>query len=213
MNKSHFAAITLALSACFGAVQAAPVFADDFESSLALANGNWTLNSSGLVAADPIHSGNHAVLFTTTRGGGDLWSKVLAGGTYTLSFDVLGTCSRGTPANCGAFIGINDALGEHWLAGDATYGSPHLMQTTGEWQHISFIFTAVGDFRLKMEDFNGQPRDIYFDNLCISATVNDGACPGAGGGHVPEPASLALVGAALAGAALARRRKGVAGAR
>ena len=29
MNKSHFAAITLALSACFGAVQAAPVFADD----------------------------------------------------------------------------------------------------------------------------------------------------------------------------------------
>lgn len=200
MISSSRLSLAFALCAVMGSAHAAPIFSETFESSTGLLNGNWTTNLHGVIANDPLNAGNHAVAFTAIQGGGDLWSKVLAGGTYTLSFDVLGTCSNGTPANCGAFIGINDNLGEHWLAGDATYSTPHLMQTTGSWQHVSFTFTAVGSFRLKMEDFNGRPGDIYFDNICIS----DGACSST---SVPEPGSLALAGLALAGLGLVRRRK------
>jgi hypothetical protein len=207
MKTSRRLPLALALCAAMGAAQAAPLFSEDFESSTGLANGNWVSNLHGFIANDPLNAGNHAVAFSGTQGGGDLWSLALAGGTYTLSFDVLGTCSNGTPANCGAFIGINDSQGEHWLAGDATYPTPHLMQTTGSWQHVSFSFTAVGSFQLKMEDFNGQPRDIFLDNICISSTAGDNSCPTNGGSAVPEPGSLALAGLALAGLGIARRRK------
>jgi PEP-CTERM motif len=207
MKNSRHLSLAFALCAAVGSAQAAPLFAEDFESSAGLANGNWTTNLHGFIANDPLNAGNHAVAFSGIQGGGDLWSLSLAGGNYTLSFDVLGTCSNGTPANCGAFIGINDSLGEHWLAGDATYASPHLMQTNGSWQHVSFSFTAVGAFRLKMEDFNGQPRDIFFDNICISGTAGDSSCPSNTRNETPEPGSLALAGLALAGLGLARRKR------
>ncbi len=132
----------------------------------ALANGQWTTNLHGYIANDPLNAGNHAVAFSGIQGGGDLWSVALTGGTYTLSFDVLGTCSNGTPGNCG----------------------------------------AVGNFRLKMEDFNGRPNDVFFDNLCISSTAGDSSCPSNTRNETPEPGSLALAGLALAGLGFARRK-------
>lgn len=199
MKSLRRLSLALALVAA-GAAHAAPVLSDNFQSGLSSAV--WTTNASGVVVTDPLNSGNSVLAFTTTRGGGDIWSlPVGVAGNYTVSFDVLGTCSSG---NCGAFLGIQDSTGEHWLFGDQTYGTPHPTRTTGAWQHISFSFTATSAFRVKMEDYNGAPRDIYFDNLCVAS---DGSCS-ATATRLPEPGALALVGVALAGLGIARRRRG-----
>lgn len=197
----------LAAASLAGAISgatASPIFADNFESGL----GQWNPVGSAQVVTDPFSSGNSVLKFKAGGSGGDIFSAqpYLQGGTYFLSFDILGTCSTG---NCGGFIGIDQFPGgEIWIAGDNTYGNKlYLMQNNGAWQHFDFKFTAnaSGTFRLKIEDFvsSPPPGDVYFDNVCVSGTAGDAGCPTT---SVPEPASLALAGLALLAAGSTTRR-------
>lgn len=201
-TRSALAAASVLFAPAFmSAALAAPIFQDNFQSGLS----QWNPVGSAQIVADPFSASNSVLNFTGVHGGGDIFTALptMAAGTYFLSFDILGTC--GGVGNCGGFIGINDSQGEQWLAGDATYPTPNLVQNTGAWQHISLQFTARGtEFRLKLEDYTGPAGDVYFDNVCISTTDGDAACPRRG--TVPEPSALALVGLALAGLGLSRRK-------
>lgn len=191
----------------FGAASAlaAPIFTEDFESGLI--GTNWAIPGSAATVADPLRANNQVVNFNLLAAGGDLRSRYdLAPGSYHLSLDILGTC--GGTGNCGGFVGI-DQPGEIWLIGDTSYASSLTVTNTGAWQHIDLMFTATGTFRLKLEDYTSTtatPRDVYFDNICISAMANDPACP-ATRQAVPEPLTLALVGLGLVGIAASRRRR------
>lgn len=195
----------MSVSMLFGTAQAAPIFSDNFESGL----GQWDPVYTGAIVNDPFNSSNKALTFTGEGSGGDTFTAApyLAGGSYFLSFDVLGTC--GGP-DCGAFIGIDQFPGgEIWIAGDNTYNPVlYRMVNNGAWQHFEYAFTAnaAGTFRLKVEDFvsGTVAGDVYFDNICISATQGDAACPTS----VPEPGSLALVGLSLLALTGLRRKAG-----
>lgn len=178
------AGLGLLLATAAAPTLAAPIFSDDFEGNLS----KWAIIGSGVTVNDPLVSGNRALSFTGLGSGGDIFtSTTLAGGTYHLVFDMLGTCTSG---NCGAWIGIDDALGEHWLVGDNSYTPVgQVILNNGSWQHVDITFTASGSFRLKAEDYigsGGAAGDVYFDNVCIGV---DGTCSNT----VPEPYSLALV--------------------
>jgi hypothetical protein len=198
--------VAILLPLLSSAALATPIFVEDFESGLS----KWNPIGSAKVVTDPFDGANKAINFAAGGSGGDIFSSqpYLDGGTYHLSFDVLGTCTSG---NCGAFIGIDQFPGgEIWIAGDNTYNPKlYLMQNTGAWQHFDLVFTAnaAGKFRLKMEDFSASPPpgDIYFDNICVSAVANDAGCPSSS--SVPEPGSIALVALALAGLGLLPRRR------
>lgn len=64
-------------------------------------------------------------------------------------------------------------------------------------------WTAVGvsfNGMAKSVDFGGTANQVGFDDITIGSAI-------AGGGDVPEPAGLALVGLALAGLGVTRRRR------
>lgn len=199
------AALGLFLTLGLGAAQAGLIFQDNFENGLA----KWSPVQSGQIVNDPFNGSNKVLSFRSEGSGGDTFTTqpYMAGGSYYLSFDVLGTCAN-PGGNCGAFIGIDQFPGgEIWIAGDNTY-SPvsYRMVNNGSWQHFEFAFTANvnGTFRLKVEDFvsGAAAGDVFFDNICISTNAGDAGCPR----RLPEPGSLALVGLGLIGAASLRRK-------
>lgn len=179
-------------------------FSEDFESGLAQWTGKSGGSSSGLIVADPLHSGRNNVLSFANFGyGGDLFSTVTISNTglVSISFDYLGRAdSQSKPGDFGGFLGIakslapiNEGQDIIWYAGTID-SYPSLLTTLaddGLWHHYQFTVdgTALGAFRLVLEDFvgsGGSPCDVYFDNLSVIPTPN----------QVPEPttASLGLLG-------------------
>lgn len=199
-----FLAGAMALTAS-SANAAAPLFSDDFQTTLG--NANWSINGSGAIVAAP--GGGNALHFNGMAAGGDLFSTIIAGtggGQYRITVDYY--CAAG---GCGGYLGLypgastttNPSSGDAWLATDtpSAYPAPFALPNTGGWASTTFDFTVTtpGAFGLKLEDFNGVPGgvagDAYFRNLSISA--------------VPEPATWAMMigGFGAIGFALRRGRR------
>lgn len=172
------------------------LFADDFQTNLS----QWN-PGSGVITAAP--GGGNALAFTATIGGGDSFalSPISAvSGSYTLTFDYLGTCGAGQ--SCGGYIGFNNGSGETWLSGSGGYPTTVPIIETGAWQTITVNFTSASPFTLKIEDWNGATDgptagNAFFRNLVVSS------------GGVPEPATWLMLVAGFGMVGVASRRKDV----
>jgi hypothetical protein len=192
------------------AANAAPLFADDFESGLAgwVEKGGGAATNQAAIVADPQNGANSALNFVVLNSGGSIVSTATfnAASTYTIEFDYLGARPETGGSvfdDYGGFLGIGALTGDPcncWLAGTQAGYLPnaafqplvHLVDD-GQWRHYSITFTPppgvpqfASGFRIMIEDFSGSggvAGDAYFDNISISA--------------VPEPATFGLLIAAL----------------
>lgn len=216
MRLRHLAlAITLLTGSQLASAATVTAFSENFEGTLAA----WTGIGGGAITQaaiviDPLNSSNHVLGFPILGSGGSLYSSdfITAVGAFTVSFDYLGLARPGSvPNNLGGFFGISQATpGNHsWVAGtdNASYPTPIQLDDDGTWHHYSLTFNSpIGQtVRLMYEDFvgsGGVPGDVFFDNV----QFNDSTVAPVPLGNVPEPSSLALLGAAALAAGAARKR-------
>jgi len=207
------------LSACFliastvGATcaNATVLFQDSFQGDLS----QWQPSNGifhGLITTAP--DGGKALTLTGFGVGGNDMTTVKtlnsSTGTFTLAFDFMTT--TGHASGSGAFIQANNT----WILADTTYNIAKVFPDSPTWEHISYTFNGTAT-HLKIEDFSGSPfhaaNTLFFRNMSLTdnpagvaagtLTVTTGQVPL----NVPEPASLALLGLGLAGAAIARGKK------
>lgn len=119
LPSSSLSAIALALAATVCApASAATLFADSFQGNLI----QWGSVGSAVIVADPLVSGGKALAFNVATGGGDIFAAQsylsTTGNSFTLSYDSLGV------GNGGGYVGLNNANGETWLAGDGYHATP-----------------------------------------------------------------------------------------
>jgi hypothetical protein len=183
------------------------LFQENFEGGLP--GSNWSFNSNGTTVLDPTGGGNLVLDFTTTQGGGDLFSTVIPSATtYYLEFDYYYDANVNSFG--GGFVGV-DSPGETWLLGDCAgcYATPfsELGGLPGnQWNHVQIAFTQAsvgsGPMELKLEQFTGAAPNAYFDNIRLADDNFAAAAATA-----PEPASglLAAFGAGMI--LIARRRR------
>ena len=211
-SKRIFSAATaIGMSIVAGSASGAVVFNDDFESG---SLSNWTGKSFGahdaLIVADPLDATNNALTFNTLDAAGEIFSMQLFefsdAPLYEVSFDYLGYAQNGSVANnFGGFVGYSQGTpGRHtWVYGtSATSGAADDLIDDGRWRTYTFEVdgaTAFGGgaagFRLMFEDFSGSggvARDVFFDNIMVTA--------------VPSPGAGFLAAGGLAMAARRRRR-------
>lgn len=208
-------AITLLAGSQLANAATVTAFSENFEGTLAA----WTGIGGGAITQaaivlDPLNSSNHVLGFPVLGSGGSIYSSdyITTSGDFTVSFDYLGKAIAGSvPGNLGGFFGISQATpGNHyWVAGsdNATYPTPIQLIDDDTWHHYSLTFSSpIGQtVRLMYEDYvgsGGVAGDAFFDNI----QFNDSSVAPAPLFNVPEPSSLALLGAAALAAGAARRR-------
>ncbi len=196
------------LFALCGSAQAAPVVLDfegvgnmtpvgNYYASKGVAFSPATLaiididaGGSGNIANEP--SGNTVMFFL------DANNAILnfASG-FTTGFSFFYSSSEAVSVN--VYDGLNatgNLLGTLNLAAQYDYncdGDPE-----GDFCHWTAVGVSFGGMA-KSVDFGGTANRTGFDNITIGSAIADG-------GDVPEPGSLALMGMALAGLSVARRR-------
>ena len=201
-------AAVLALSSAAVAAQAAPILLDfegvgDFNAvgNFYAAQGiTFSPDTLALVDSDAGGSGSFAnepsadtVMFFTNA------NNAILNVAAVLSTEFSFFYSSSTAATVRVYDGLNGAgnvLGSLNLVsqfGDLCGGDP-----TGlfcNWSNVSLTFAGIA----RSVDFGGAASQTGFDNISLG-----GASPG---NAVPEPATLALLGAALAGMGAIRRRR------
>lgn len=145
------------------------VFSENFERGLS----QWTGKDGGAhharIVPDPLQ-GDRALAFTKLNEGGDIFSRPIPSGRYTLSFDYLGLPQLGgVRGNLGGFIGYSISDSHVWLGGTGS-GYDDLLPDTGKWERVTIKFEVNQPFRLMLEDYEkseGVPGDALFDNIII----------------------------------------------
>jgi len=204
-NRVGFAFAAAVFSA--GLANADIIFGDNFESGLDAWVGKNGGAHHGMIVADPLGGGNHALTFTGLNAGGDMFTEdsleLEGSDTYRLSFDYLGLAGANSiVGDTGGYVGFSmDTPGTHqwkWATGTVS-GASDVLVDDGQWHSYAFDFTGsdlgIGsEVRLMLEDFSGSggvAGDAFFDNISIAT--------------IPAPASaFALAGLALVGG---RRRR------
>lgn len=187
-------------------------FADNFQNSLAGWSDRSPSNPEAGLFADPLAASNQVLGFNRLGVAGSVFSKTIVespDSVFTLSFDYLGMPGRGgRSGDLGGYIGVaasvSNLLG-FWVGGTGLFPTPVSLVDDGKWHSYSYTFTSGISNRLRVmaEDWAGSggvAGDVYFDKIVLRAGP-------ASSNAVPEPSSLALVGAALVAAVgIARRR-------
>jgi hypothetical protein len=201
---------------CIGAIlsitvnsHAETLFVDDFEGDLSAWTGKYGGSHNGTIVSDPDpFEGDHAVTFTSTAIGGDIFTAETfssSDGQFILSFDYFGDPSMGgTPGDLGGLIGLstnNQGSGTTWIGTSPLYGD--VLPDTGMWEHVEYTFelTPNTPYYLVLEDWRTSgpiAGDAFFDNVLLS--------DGQGPSPVPEPATMLLLGSGFIGLAGFRRK-------